>query len=169
MLLVLTVLLQQITVPEGGPDTWFQYGLAGALVFLMILILKYIVQRDKADTKERMDREEKLAGQRSELYRADNKIRDERWIKSLEGIVKTLETVDVNGSRFIEATNTTIDKFVQLVNKVMEQSNYQTQILTELKVLISKLPSDFESVKKELSDNLKILAMNYDPKTKKEG
>lgn len=160
-----------ITDPPGG--NWFQYGLAGALIILMGLILKYIMQRDQRD-KEREDkrieqenaREERLAKQRSEMYREDNKIRDERWIKTMEGMTKSLEKVDTDGSKFIDATKETIEMFTGLVNKVMDQSNYQTQVLTELKTLITKLPSEFAAEKKEIIEHLKMIGVNYELKKK---
>jgi len=147
MLLVLTVLLQQVTDPAMNQDGWFQYGLAGVLASLIYLLLKYIKQRDKHDSDS--------AKQRSEMYREDNRARDDRFADALKSI-------DVSGQRFINATNSNIEKFVQLVNKVMEQGNYQTQILIELKTIVSKLPGEFRSLKEDINEHLEKLSMNYD-------
>ena len=147
MLLVLTVLLQQMTDPGINPGNWFQYGLAGILAFLIYLLLKYIRQRDKHD--------QELAKERSAMYRDDNKVRDERFIE-------VLKSIDVNGERFIESTNSNVEKFIQLVNKVMEQTNFQTQTLVELKTIVSKLPSEFQTLKADINDHLEKLVMSYD-------
>lgn len=164
VLLNLALLLQETVAPvvTTPADNWFQYGLAGALIVLMGLLLKYIIQRDQSDK----EREAKLALQRSEMYRDDNKLRDERYVKTLESLTKILEKIDKDGSKFIEATNCTIDKFVQLVDKVMDQSNYQTQVLTELKSIVAKLPSEFLNEKKEIIEHLEKLTMNYELKHK---
>jgi hypothetical protein len=148
VLLNLSVLLQQSpSTTAHDISEWFQYGIAGVLAFLITLLLKYIMQRDKAD--------QKLALQRSEMYRDDNKKRDDRFIEALKAI-------DCSGERFVEATNLNIEKFVSLVNKVMEQSNYQTQVLIELKAIASKLPHEFESVKKDINDQLEKLSIHYE-------
>lgn len=155
MLLVLTenlaLLLQQTVTPYADPGNWFQYGLAGVLAFLIGLLLKYIMQRDKHD--------QETALKRSEMYRDDNRIRDER-------LYKILQSVDVNGDKFVEATNGNIDKFVQLINKVMEQSNYQTQTLVELKTIISKLPSEFQVLKNDINLRLEKIGVVYELKKK---
>jgi hypothetical protein len=162
MLIIIALILQETVQPPMivKPDNWFEYGLAGALIFLMGLLLKYIIQRDQNDK----EREAKLALQRSEMYREDNKVRDERWIKTLESLAKILENIDKDGCRFIDATNTTIEKFIQLVDKVMDQANYQTQVLTELKTIVQKLPGEFQLEKKEIIEHLDKLVMNLELK-----
>jgi hypothetical protein len=152
------------------PGNWFQFGLGGILAFLIYLLLKYIKQRDRA--------EQSSAQQRSERYRDDNKIRDEKYIEALGGVTRTLEKIDKDGDKFIGAMNDivtagsenyngAIEKFVQLVNRVMEQSNFQTQTLIELKTIVAKLPSEFQSLKSDINKHLQNLVMSYDL-TKKE-
>ena len=167
MLVLLSIcLILQETIPPVLPtgDNWFQYGLAGALIVLMSLLLKYFLQKEKTDK----DREAELAKQRSDMYREDNKLRDERWCKTLEHLSKVLEKVDKDGSKYIDATKEMVDKFVELVNKVMEQTNFQTQVLVELKTIITKLPDEFKSEKQEIISYLESLTLNYELKHKDE-
>lgn len=147
------IILQQLFVdPAINPVNWFQFGIAGVLAFLLYLLLKYIRQRDKY--------EQDRSKERSEMYRDDNKVRDQRFIEALQSI-------DISGERFVEATNSNIEKFIQLVNKVMEQSNFQTQTLIELKTIISKLPSEFHLLKADINEHLRKLVISYNL-TKKE-
>jgi hypothetical protein len=171
-LLNLLLLMQEPTI-NPSPDNWFQYGIAGILAFLMILIIKYITQREKYDKES----ESTLAKQRSEMYRDDNRIRDERWIKTLENLGKVLEKVDKDGDKFINAINSVvmegsenyneaIEKFVQLVNKVMDLGNYQTQVLIELKGIITKLPEEFRIMRDETLKRVDQLAIDFEFKTR---
>ena len=144
--------VQQIPDVPGGASDWFQYGLAGVLAFLIGLLIKYIAQRDKHD--------QELAKERSAMYREDNEARDQRFIEALKSI-------DLSGDRFVNATNNNIEKFIQLVNKVMEMGNFQTQILVELKTIVSKLPSEFQALKADINKHLEKLVLGYDL-TKKE-
>lgn len=142
------LILQQSIAPLGdSPVDWFQYGLAGVLAYLIFLLLKYIRQRDKY--------EQDKAKERSEMYREDNRIRDQRFMDALK-------SMDIGGCRFVESTNSNIEKFVQLVNKVMEQSNFQTQTLIELKTIVSKLPAEFHALKSDINKHLENLVMSYD-------
>jgi hypothetical protein len=168
VLIKLGLILQETIQPPFAGDNWFQYGLAGALIILMGLLLKYIIQRESHDKA----REDNLSKQRSDMYREDNKMRDERWIKSLEGVNKTLERTEKEGDKFITALNNivmagsknyndAVEKFIQLFNKVMEQSSFQTQTLVELKIIVSKLPSEFNSLKNDINARLENLTLNY--------
>ncbi len=151
MFLILTILLQTPNDPLINIGNWFEFGIAGVLAYLIYLLLKYIKQRDKADQEQ--------AKERSMMYREDNRARDERFIEALKSI-------DVSGQRFVDATNLNIEKFIQLVNKVLEQSNFQTQVLTEVKTIVSKLPSEFSGLKDDIYRHLEQLTMNYELKKK---
>lgn len=130
---------------------WFQFGIAGVLAYLIYILLKYIKQRDRA--------EQDHSKERSAMYREDNEERDKRFID-------LLKSIDISGQRFVDATNTNIEKFIQLVNKVMEQGTYQTQVLTELKTIVNKLPSEFSTLKNDINEHLEQLTMNYELKKK---
>jgi len=171
MWLSISAMLQQ-TIQT--PDNWFQYGIAGALVFLMILILKYIMQRDKQDANERQEREARLALQRSEMYREDNKLRDQRWMDAVGELREALEKVDANykdtSQKFIDANRENIEKFIGVVNKVMDQNSYVAEVLTGLKSTVERLTTanqkEFETLKNSILEHLNKITLNYEIKRK---
>lgn len=111
-------------------------------------------------------REERLSKERSEKYREDNKLRDQR-------LLDVLQKIDADGSKFIDALKETNERFacittedrknfVDLINKVMEQNAYATGVLVELKKDIELLPEEFQNLKKEINIKLDNMSIHYE-------
>ena len=146
------IIAQGQTLPlNSEPGNWFQYGIAGVLAILLLYLIKYIIQRDKHDQENALER--------SKLYREDNETRDKRFLD-------VIKSIDINGQRFVDSTNSNIEKFITLVNKVMEMSQYQTQVLVELREVVIKLPPEFEALRKDIKEALDKLTLQYEIKPK---
>ena len=174
VLLNLSLILQSIPPPTNYTDYgWVPYGFAALVAGQLFQIIRWIMKKDERTAERRAEaaainlealykREERLATERSEKYREDNRIRDDKYIKSMEANTKVLEKISGDGNKFIDATKDMVEKFVQLVNKVMDQSNYQTETLIELKSMVSILPGEFENLKKDINDHLEKLTYRYE-------
>lgn len=170
----LGAMLQTNNTPGLGIDNWFQFGLAGLLIALMITLIKYIRDKDKEESKERLAREDKLAIRRSEMYREDNKVRDERWTEAVDELKEALTMVDKNyreaGDKFIAANRESIERFIGVVNKQMDQNAYVAEVLTGLKTSVERMTltnkTEFESLKNNIIDRLGDITLNYELKPK---
>ncbi len=169
--LQLNFILQAL--PDGGGN-WFQYGIAGALVALMIMILKYIIQRDKHDQIAREKRDDALELQRTELRLKENEARDEKFLETIADLKEFLAGVDKNykeiSTQFITTNKDAIDKFVSVINEQSKQTSYTVQVLTELKYTINELrnsnKTDFELMKNAVLDKLAKLGVYYEIRKK---
>lgn len=154
----LVIILQQVQQTDPISNSLLNYGLAGALIIVILVLIKYFRDSGMRDNKSRED----------DLMEK-NKFREERYATTISDLKTVIEKVDQNYRVAIDKMDKNhrenIEKFVGVIRDVMEQNNYSTQILTELKSKIEASlitnKDNFKSFKHDITNILQQMGIEY--------
>ncbi len=136
--------------------SYLQYGIAGIMAVLLYFVFKHIVA---ASDKRNADREERIL--------AHNKQREESYTSLVKSVKDLIGDLDKNwkstADRMDRNYQDSIDKFIKVIDKVMDQNSYTTQILVELKDKIEHFTkkNDVDEMKKEILAALNKIVLEY--------
>lgn len=141
-LLYADLLLAQSTEITGF-SSYLNYGLAGVMLFLMILMFKYFTTQ----------------------ISKDNSSRDDRYKDVVDDLKLVINKVDSNFTQ-------TSQRFVDVLNKQMDQNSYTVSVLTELRDEIrhhnASAGRRYDDLERKISEKLDKLVLHYNI-MKKEG
>lgn len=148
--------IAQQTVGEPLTNSLLQYGIAGALIILLIMLFRFFANHS---SKENIAREDKIM--------EHNKSREEAYkdtVLTLKSLIRDLDTNwKTTADRMDRNYQDSIDKFIKVIDKVMDQNSYTTQILVELKDKIEHYTkrNDIEEMKKEIINHINKINLQY--------
>lgn len=162
-----TQLLLQLRNSIGtGSFNIFDYGIAGALIIVIIIIFqffKWITEREnKRRDKAYADLLDKLNG--------DSKLRDEGYKRLVDSTGGEFKKIICDLTRLIEKTDRNysdaIDKFIKVIKEQADSNSYLISELTKLQEKIEALTRNSSSTKNDILDAIKSLTLHYEIKSK---
>jgi hypothetical protein len=153
------------------------YGIAGALIFVIVIIFKFFQwltekenrRRDKAyadlldrlnaETKSRDDEYKHLVEYVREQFKKDNEVRDYKFQEVIHSLTRLIEKTDNN-------YNQAIDKFINVIQEQMDSNSYLVSELTKLQEKIESMGKANLSDKNELLNAIKNITILYEIKSK---
>lgn len=150
--------LQQQSLPDTSnqPSPYLLGGIALSLVGLLVAVFKYFAA--DAD-KKNAAREERIL--------QHNTLREQAYSETVYSLKNLITDLDRNwkstADRMDHNYQNSIDKFIKVIDKVMDQNSYTTQVLVELKEKIEHYTkqNDVSAMKKEILDALSKINLEY--------
>lgn len=150
------IILQSTLQDTSSLNSLLQYGLAGAMVILLILMFRFYASHANKEGEKRekniMDHNEK----RENAY--------QETVSTLRTLIRDLDsnwksTADRMDRNYQES----ISRFISVVDKVMDQNSYATQVLVELrdKVEHYNKRNDIDEMKREILAVLSKITLEY--------
>lgn len=154
--LAFTFIILQQSVGEPSTNLLFQYGLAGALIVLLIMLFKFFASNTN---KESAAREDKIM--------THNKLREESYretVDSLKGLIRELDqNWKTTADRMDRNYQHSIGEFIKVIDKVMDQNSYTTEVLIQLqhKVDAALKKNDIEALRNEIVGIIRKIGLEY--------
>lgn len=154
--LAFTFIILQQSVGEPSINFLLQYGIAGALIILLIMLFKFFAAHNN---KENAAREEKIMDH--------NKLREHSYkelVDSLKGLIRDVDNNwKTTADRMDRNYQDSIDKFIKVIDKVMDQNSYTAEVLIQLqhKVDAALKKNDIEALRNEIVNILSKIGLEY--------
>lgn len=162
-LLTSAPLILQTTIQDTSLNPLLQYGIAGGMVILLILLFKFFASHNNREGEKREKRIMEHNENRENAYK--------ETVSTLRTLVRDLDSNWKNtADRMDRNYQESISRFINVVDKVMDQNSYATQVLVELrdKVEHYNKRNDIEEMKREILAVINKITLEYNltPKTR---
>ncbi|MBX2975440.1 MAG: hypothetical protein KF721_04850 [Ignavibacteriaceae bacterium] len=151
---------------EQLPLGYLDYGLAGALIIVIIIIFKFF----QFITKRENERRDKSYSDLLNTLNENTKKRDDGYKELVYQTKEDFKRIITDLTRTIEKTDKNyseaIDKFIKVIKEQNESNSYLVSELTKLQEKIENLSRNGTETKREILEAIKGLTNHFEMRAK---